>query len=267
MTTTNRIIETHVHFNSTTRDFGTPSNIQAMTRRATEAGVTDFVIVGFDLASSLRAVKLAESDPRFWATIGIHPHDAKDWNTKTEQELRPLLTHPRVVAYGEIGLDFYRDLSPRDTQDKVFRAQLALAREGNLPVVIHARDAYDEVIAVLLEDAKGLEIILHCFAGNQDHADIAKENGWYLGVDGPITYKKNDDLRAIFATHPSDKILLETDAPYLTPEPHRGSKSPNEPAHLTHICAKIADIRGESVAKVAAYTTENALRVFRFPST
>jgi TatD DNase family protein len=262
----NRIIETHVHFNSTSRDFGTPANINAMTARATQAGVTDFVIVGFDLASSLRAVKLAESDPRFWATIGVHPHDAKDWNAESEAKLRPLLTHPRVVAYGEIGLDYYRDLSPRDTQDKVFRAQLALAREGNLPVVIHARDAYDDVIKVLEEDAQGLKIILHCFAGDQVQADRAAQNGWYLGVDGPITYKKNDDLRAIFATYPSDKILLETDAPYLTPEPHRGSKSPNEPAYLVPICAKVAEIRKETPEMVAKYTTENALRVFRFPA-
>ena len=258
------MIETHVHFNTTSRGFGEPAQVQAMLERATQVGVTDFVIVGFDRESSERAVKLAESDTRLWATIGIHPHDAKEWDSETEAHLRTYLSHPRVVAYGEIGLDFYRDLSPRDTQDRVFRAQLGLAREGNLPVVIHARDAYDEVIAVLLEEARGLKIILHCFAGEQKHADIAQENGWYLGVDGPITYKKNDALRAIIATYPSSLLLLETDAPYLTPEPHRGSKNPNEPAYLPHICARIASIRGESVSRVESYTTENAQRVFRF---
>ena len=180
------MIETHVHFNNDTLERDLPGVLS----RATEVGVTDFVVVGFDEASSEKAVALAENDARIWAVVGVHPHDAKQWSEKTVERLRSWAGNPRVLAIGEIGLDFYRDLSPRDLQYAAFRAQLALARDVNLPVVIHCRDAYDECLALLETEASDIPLIIHCFAGDMRHAEICWKHGWFIGVDGPVTYKK-----------------------------------------------------------------------------
>lgn len=255
------MIETHVHFNNDTLERDLPGIL----RRATEAGVTDFIVVGFDEASSERAVALAEKDTRLWAVVGVHPHDAKSWNEATAIRLRGWATNPRVRAIGEIGLDFYRDLSPRELQYAAFRAQLALAREVQLPVVIHCRDAYDECLALLENEAADIPLIIHCFAGELRHAEICWKHGWYLGVDGPVTYKKNDALREIVKATPAELLLLETDAPYLSPEPFRG-KFPNEPCRLTHIRDTVAALRGVSSDDLDALTTTNARRAFSLAS-
>lgn len=250
------MIDTHVHLNHN----DLLADLPGVLERATAAGVTGFIVVGYDLASSERAVKIAEGDSRIFAVVGIHPHDATSWGKEAGERLYALTQHPRVTAIGEIGLDFYRDLSPRDVQREAFRAQLEMANFCNLPVVIHCRDAYDETLDILEAEAVGMKIILHCFLGDATQAQRAFSHGWYIGVDGPITFKKNDDLRAIVRTAPQESLLLETDAPYLSPEPLRG-KHPNEPARLPYIAAKIAAVRGETPAQVAAYTTENAKRV------
>lgn len=229
--------------------------------RAKFAGVQRFVVVGYDLASSERAVTLAENDTRMWATVGIHPHDATNYSPAAEERLRELARHPRIVAIGEIGLDFYRDLSPRDAQESAFRAQISLARETNLPIVIHCRDAYPETLALLESEADGITVILHCFAGDAGDAECAFRHGWYLGIGGTVTYKKNDELRAIVRSASENLLLLETDAPYLSPEPFRG-KFPNEPARVALVAQRIADVRGETKDSVVAYTTENARRCF-----
>ncbi|MBB6050947.1 TatD family hydrolase [Armatimonas rosea] len=255
------MIETHVHFNNDTLERDLPGVL----RRATEAGVTDFIVVGFDEASSAKAVALAEKDTRIWAVVGVHPHDAKSWSEATAARLRRWATNPRVRAIGEIGLDFYRDLSPRDLQYAAFRAQLALAREVQLPVVIHCRDAYDECLALLENEAADIPLIIHCFAGELRHAETCWKHGWYLGVDGPVTYKKNDALREIVKATPAELLLLETDAPYLSPEPFRG-KFPNEPCRLTHIRDTIAALRGISPTDLDALTTANARRAFSLAS-
>lgn len=251
------MIETHVHFNNETLERDLPGVLQ----RATEAGVTDFVVVGFDEASSERAVALAESDPRIWAVVGVHPHDAKHWSPRVGERLKHWAAHEKVVAIGEIGLDFYRDLSPRDTQYAAFREQLALARAVQLPVVIHCRDAYDECLELLENEASGVSLIVHCFAGEYRHAEVCWRNGWFLGVDGPVTYKKNDALREIVRDTPEALLLLETDAPYLSPEPFRG-KFPNEPARLTHIRDAVAKARGATSEQVTTLTAANARRAF-----
>ena len=251
------MIETHVHFNNETLERDLPGVLA----RATEAGVTDFVVVGFDEASSAKAVALAESDSRIWAVVGVHPHDAKHWSENTAARLRTWATHPRVLAIGEIGLDFYRDLSPRELQYAAFRAQLALAREVALPVVIHCRDAYDECLALLEAEAADIPLIIHCFAGELRHAEICWKHGWFIGVDGPVTYKKNDALREIVKATPTELLLLETDAPYLSPEPFRG-KFPNEPARLTHIRDAIAVLRCTTAETLDTQTTDNARRAF-----
>lgn len=251
------MIETHVHFNNETLE----RDLNGVLNRATQAGVTDFIVVGFDAASSAKAVALAEREPRLWAVVGVHPHDAQHYGTATEERLRAWATNPKVLAIGEIGLDFYRDLSPRESQYAPFRAQLALAREVGLPVVIHCRDAYDECLPLLEAEAEGLTVILHCFAGERRHAEVCWERGWFLGVDGPVTYKKNDALRELVRDTPASLLLLETDAPYLSPEPLRG-KFPNEPERLVYIRDAIATVRGETPEQVATQTTANARRAF-----
>ncbi len=253
------MIDTHVHFNG--KDLGDPAILPSVLERAKFAGVHGFVVVGYDLASSERAVTLAASDPRMWATVGVHPHDAAHYLPGTESRLRELAAHERTVAVGEIGLDFYRDLSPRDDQERVFRAQIAVARAANLPIVIHCRDAYPETLAVLEAEAGGIGVILHCFAGDMGDAERALSRGWFLGVGGTVTYKKNDALRDIVRAAPRASLLLETDAPYLSPEPLRG-KFPNEPARVALVAQRIAAVRGESGETVVSYTTDNAARAF-----
>jgi TatD DNase family protein len=254
------MIETHVHFNSDSVRYDIPAVIE----RANSVGVTDFIVVGFDLASSKRAILVAEAHQKsnVWAVVGVHPHDAKSWNDSVGAELRELSKSPRVKAIGEIGLDYYRDLSPRDAQKTAFVAQLALARSLDLPIVIHCRDAYDDCLPILESEASGLIVILHCFAGTRANAEVAWKNGWYLGVDGPITYKKNDELRAIIRDTPESLLVLETDAPYLSPEPLR-SQFPNEPSRLPLIRAAVAAARGETVEAVERFTVANSKRAFR----
>ena len=251
------MIDTHVHFNSK----GLSSEWREALDRASAAGVSACVVVGYDEESSERGVALAEEDPRLWATVGIHPHDATSWNSEVEAKLKRWLAHPRVVALGEIGLDFYRDLSPRPDQYKTFSAQLALAREANSTVILHCRDAYDECLEVLEAEAGELTVILHCFLGDRAQAERAWAHGWYIGVDGPVTYKKSDALREIVRACPENMLLLETDAPWLSPEPLRG-KFPNEPARLTHIAAEVARVRGVGTAEIDALTSANARRAF-----
>ena len=251
------MIETHVHFNNE----ALTQDLPGVLNRATQAGVTDFIVVGFDAASSAKAVALTVDQPRLWAVVGVHPHDAQHYDAAIAEQLRAWAQNPRVVALGEIGLDFYRDLSPREAQYAAFRAQLALAREVALPVVIHCRDAYDECMPLLEAEADGLTVILHCFAGERRHAEVCWERGWFLGVDGPITYKKNDALREIVRDTPRELLLLETDAPYLSPEPFRG-KFPNEPARLVYIRDAIAKRRGETPEAIATQTSLNARSAF-----
>ena len=251
------LIDTHVHLNSDVlfRD------LDAVVTRAQTEGVRQFVVVGYDIASSERAVALAESDSRIWAVVGVHPHDAKEWSADAAERLREWAQNPRVVSIGEIGLDFYRDLSPRDLQYAAFRAQITLARETGLPMVIHCRDAYPECLDLLEAEAQGVPLVLHCFAGTRAEAERAWKNGWYLGVGGTVTYKKNSDLREIVRALPANLLLLETDAPYLSPEPLRG-KFPNEPARVALVARYVAELRGETVEALAAQAGENAQRLF-----
>ncbi|MGH9276649.1 MAG: TatD family hydrolase [Acidimicrobiales bacterium] len=225
--------------------------------RAAEAGVTRVVCIGTDAEQSRQAIDIAAAAPgRVWATVGVHPHDAKHGT----DGLLPLIDAPGVVGIGECGLDYYYEHSPRDVQRAVFAAQIALARIHDLALVIHTRDAWDETFAILRAEGVPERVVFHCFSGGPDEARIALQLGAYLSFSGIVTFKRADDLRAAAAMCPADRLLIETDAPYLTPEPHRGK--PNEPAMAAVVGSALAVLRGEGEEDLAARTTANATKVF-----
>ena len=237
----------------------------AVVARARDAGVAHMVFIGYSLDSSRRAVELAEKLDGCYAAVGIHPHDAKSGGPEAWDALAALArSSPRVVAIGEIGLDYYRDLSPRDVQAAGFRAQLALARRLDLPVVVHDRDAHEATMRILAEAAGGLSVILHCFSGDRALAREAWARGYSTGVSGPVTYPKAEPLRALLREAPRDRILIETDAPYLAPQAHRGTRS--EPAHVVHAAEELAALWGMPREEVGRLTTANARRFYRLPA-
>jgi len=238
--------------------------------RATTAGVRAIVDIGTDLASSQAAVALAEAYSQIYAAVGVHPHDAKTLTEELLEELRALASHPKVVAIGEIGLDFYRDLSPQDKQRQAFKQQLALASEIGKPVIIHDRDAHSEVMATLrrwIEDSHPPSAIshqpvgvLHCFSGDLAMAQEAIELGFYISIAGPVTFQNARRLRELVRQLPLEKLLVETDCPYLTPHPHRGKR--NEPAYVKLVAQEVARVKGLSLEEVARITSDNARTLF-----
>jgi TatD DNase family protein len=244
-------------------------------QRAVGAGVTQIITVGADLASSEAAVGLAEQHAGLYATVGVHPHGATKVRPATFAALRDLAAHPRVVAIGEIGLDFYRNYAPHDVQFAVFKRQLELATQIGKPVVVHIRDqkgqkdAYDAALAALHHWVSSLSAsklvgaspgVLHCYSGDLETAQAAIDLGFYLGIDGPVTYPNARSLQALVSTLPLDRVLLETDCPYLTPQAKRGRR--NEPAYIPYIAEKVAELQSVSVGDVARATTANARRLF-----
>lgn len=251
------LTDTHCHLDDPRFNADRP----AVLDRARAAGVTRIITIGYDLASSQSGVEMAGSLPGVFTAVGVHPHDAAGTPTGYIESLRRLTALPRVVAVGEIGLDFYRDLSPRPVQREVFTAQLRLARELGLPVVIHCRDAHGEVYEILKREAAGLTGVMHCFSGSWEEAKRFLALGFHISIAGPVTFPQSSKLVEVARRVPLDRLLLETDAPYLTPVPHRGKR--NEPAYLVHTVQKVAEIRGMSLADLAAATTESAARLFR----
>ncbi|MGD9048341.1 MAG: TatD family hydrolase [Anaerolineae bacterium] len=258
------LIDSHAHLDFSKFDHDRPAAIE----RAKAAGVSAIVNVGTDLGSSRRAVALAERYATIYAAVGMHPHDAKKLDGAALAELRELAQRPKVVAVGEIGLDFYRDLSPRDVQRRAFRAQLAWAARMGKPVIIHDRDAHDEIMEILTDWAMeqksspltGRIGVLHTFSGDLSMAEKAIELGFYISLSGPVTYKNADRLASIARTVPLDRLLVETDCPFLTPHPHRGKR--NEPAYVRLVAERIATLRGMSFDELARATTANARRLF-----
>ncbi len=253
-----RLVDTHCHLDFEQFD----ADREAVLHAALEAGVVRVLIPGVDLATSRRAVALAERYPEVRAAVGVHPNYTQGFSDETLAELRALARHPKVDAVGEIGIDLHWKTVSQSEQTQAFRAQLALAQDLGRPVIIHDRDAHAPVLAELSALAPMAGVVLHAFSGDAALAEAALAAGYYLGVDGPLTYKKNDDLRAIFQAAPADRILIETDAPYLTPQARRGSR--NEPAFVRYVAEKLADIRGRPLAEMAAITTANAARLFRW---
>ena len=299
------LFDTHAHL----QDPWIGDDLPEVLDRARAAGVERLVTIGCSLEDSRNALAVAEKHENVWATLGVHPHDAKDWNEATAEEFRRLAESERVVAIGEIGLDFYRNLSPHPDQYRAFEAQLALADELEMPVVIHSRDAHEETYNILetwvqsnsapaaqaetansppapREEMSPLDSpsppaprgemprsdrggsprphpigVIHCFSGDANLAHRYHELGFLISFAGPVTYPKNDALREAAAALPLQAIVVETDCPYLSPQPRRGKR--NEPANVRFTAEQIAEVRGQSLDFVARQTMLNAVRSFR----
>ncbi len=251
------LIDTHCHFNHERL-----SDVDDCLRRAAEVGVEQMIVVGYSLESSRKAVSLAADYPGvLFAVVGVHPLDAKDWNESTEAELQRMCSAPSVVAVGEIGLDFHHNFSSREAQETAFRAQMKLAGEVGLPVVIHCREAYPETLQILKDE--GVERtggVMHCWAGSPEEAEQTVSLGMSLGFGGTLTFKTADSIREAARQIPAEFLLLETDAPYLAPVPYRGKR--NEPAYTALVSAQLGELRGVSPEETAGLTTRNARRLF-----
>lgn len=269
------LVDTHCHLNFTIFD----ADRDEVIRRAAQAGVQLILNPAIDLATSRAVVALAEQYPQVYAAVGVHPNDAAGWEDAWLEELEALARRPKVVAIGEIGLDDYWEDTPADLQQHVFRQQLDLAARLNLPVIVHCRDkhppagpAVETVLAMLTEWRRGLAAdgsplvdrpgVLHSFSADWQAAGQAVRIGFNIGVTGPVTFKKADMLRQVVAGIPEEALLIETDAPFLTPAPHRGQR--NEPAYVRFVAEKIAEVRGVDLGHLAQVTSANAARLFRW---
>jgi TatD DNase family protein len=248
------LIDTHAHLDSA--DYNDDRAAVIARTFAEKIGV---ITVGVDLSSSEAALELAQHHRFIWAGVGIHPHEARTFDAQVTKQLRKLSADPKVVAIGEIGLDYYRDLSPRSTQRDVFVKQIELANDFDLPVIIHNRESTKDMLAILRKHRPKSGVI-HSFLGDIDLAREFMELGLCLGIGGPLTFKKNDILRDAVSQIPLDRILLETDCPYLTPVPYRGKR--NEPVYVRYVAEEIARIKAIPVENVAATTTERARQLF-----
>ena len=240
----------HVH------DERIPDGTGAAVKAAVDSGVTTLISVGCDRATSLAAISVAELHPEVYATVGLHPHDA----VNGVDTIVDLLDTEGIVAVGECGLDYYYDHSPRDVQQRVFAEQIALANARELPLVIHTRDAWDDTFAVLADVGVPSRTVFHCFTGGPDEARRALDIGAHLSFSGIVTFKGAPEVQEAAILCPLDRMLVETDSPYLAPVPHRGKT--NQPAWVAHVGQHIADLRNIAVAEVAAATTANAGAVF-----
>jgi len=249
--------DTHVHINA--EQFN--EDVHEVVLRAREAGVQQMVIVGFDRPTIDRALQLAESDPDLYACIGFHPVESIHVTDEDLLWLEEKLVHPKVVALGETGLDYYWDTSPKDVQSEIFRQHIRLAKKKQLPIVIHNREATEDVIRILQEEnAKEVGGILHCFTGSVETAHMAIEMNFYISLGGPVTYKNAVKPKEVAEKIPLEHLLIETDCPYLPPHPHRGKR--NEPAYVVLVAEEIARIKNITVEEVAHQTHINATRLF-----
>lgn len=255
------ILDSHAHISTPKYD----ADRDEVLTRAREAGLVGVIDVGCDLASSEASVALAAAQPDFvWAAVGLHPHEAKFWDAETADALRALSRRPRVVAIGECGLDYHYDYSPRDVQRDVFRQQLRLARELDLPVVLHVREAYGEALAILDEEGAGdgppLRGVSHCFTGEAHEAQGFVDRGFGVSFTGVVTFKSAAAVREAATIVPPELLLVETDCPYMSPVPLRGKRC--EPAFVVHTARALATLRGEDPDELFTRTAQNAARIF-----
>jgi len=250
------LIDTHAHLQDYQND------LEEVLQRAKKEGLQKIICIGIDYETSVQALNLARKYREVYAVVGVHPHDAKTLNQEILQKLFDLARDPLVVAIGEIGLDFYRDLSPREQQRKAFVEQIKLAQELHKPVVIHDRDAHQEVLSIVKKEKAGInQGIMHCYSGHLPLAIEFMKEGFYISFAGPLTFKNNKKGQEVAARISLDRILVETDCPYLAPVPFRGKR--NEPAYVSYTAKKLAELRGKSLEEIAYITNLNAKQVYR----
>jgi TatD DNase family protein len=249
------LVDTHAHLDMAEL----AGDLEGVLGRARDAGVSRIVTIGTDEASSRAAVSLAAGREPVFCAVGLHPHEASRWSAGLAAELLSLAASPKVVAWGEVGLDFYRMHSPRPAQERAFREQIGLAAQRGLPLIVHVRDAHEEALAILAQEGASRGVF-HCFSGNERLAERVLELGFYISLAGPLTFKNASKPVRVAERVPLGRLLVETDCPYLAPVPHRGRR--NEPAYLVHTAARLAEIKGVEVAEVARATTRNAKNLF-----
>jgi TatD DNase family protein len=249
------LVDSHCHL-----DFADVAEREAIIVRARTARVGTMLTIGTRLDEFDAVRDIAESHDDIWCSVGVHPHEAKDHAALASQQLAALAAHPKVVGIGETGLDFHYDLSPRDIQAEAFRAHIAASRETGLPLIIHAREADDEITRIL-EEERSPPGVMHCFSSGRALAEAALALGFYISISGIVTFRNAEELRAIVRDLPLDRLLVETDAPYLAPVPHRGKR--NEPAFVVATAAAVAQLKGLDLEQLAEATSANFFRLFR----
>lgn len=262
------LTDTHCHLDYELFD----QDRDEVVRQARDAGLTRILNPGIDLESSKSAIGLAQQYSQVFAAVGVHPNSSKSWDASTLKELTTLSENAKVVAIGEIGLDYYRATAPRYVQEQVLHHQLDLAAKRELPVIIHNRDAMDDIMWKLSDWREELAAtnsplsnrpgVLHSFSGDKEHAQRYVDMNFFIGITGPVTFNKADDLREIVRTIDMDKLLIETDSPFLTPHPFRGKR--NQPGNVKYVAEKIAEIRSISMEDLAEKTTANATKLFNW---
>ena len=255
------LIDTHSHLEMPEYD----QDRKDVIKKAHDRGIDYILTIGIDIEACQQAISLAEEFEFIYAVLGIHPHNAKDIDEGTYDILRKLTQHEKVCALGEIGLDFFRNLSPQDVQTKRFGELISLAREWKLPIVVHDRDAHQETLAILKEE-RAFEVggVIHCFSGDYEMASKCFDMGLYISIPGTITFRKATSLQELVRKLPLERILIETDAPFLAPVPFRGKR--NEPSYVQYVADKIAKIKKLDFEEVAAVTSRNAKTLFKIPA-
>jgi TatD DNase family protein len=229
--------------------------------RAREAGVSAIIDVGFDLPSSKASVRLSNSYSQIFSAVGIHPHDAQSVKESDIDELKKLALERKVVAIGEAGLDYYRNLSPKESQISLFKRHIALAQETSLPLIVHSRDAHDDTLRILHEENSGsLRGVMHCFSGDYRVAKLSLDLGFYISFAGPLTFKNASEIREVAKSVPIERILIETDCPYLSPDPFRGTR--NEPSYIVRTAEKLAQVKGIPLDEMNLRIAQNVKELF-----
>jgi len=250
------LVDSHCHLDFP--DFAAERD--AVIARAHAAGIGTMLTISTRLDQFPAVRAIAEASENIWCSVGVHPHEAGEYATITATELTQFAEHERVIGIGETGLDFYYEHSPRDVQEQVFRAHIAASHASGLPLIVHAREA-DSEIATILQQERPDAGVLHCFSSGRDLAEAALDLGFYISISGILTFRKADGLRAIVRDVPLDRLLVETDAPYLAPVPHRGKR--NEPAFVAVTAAAVAALKGVTAEELANVTTDNFFRLFK----
>lgn len=251
------LIDTHCHLDMKLFD----SDRNEVVKRAKEDGIEYIINIGSDREGNIKGLKVSNEYPHVFSSVGIHPHDAKTLDERLFNEIKEWAQKPKVVAIGEIGLDYHYLHSPKKVQIDTFKKQIALAKELSLPIIVHSREAREDTLDILKKEAKWIPGVMHCFSGDMDMAKQVIEIGFYISFAGQVTFKKAEELREVAKAIPDERLLIETDAPYLSPVPKRGKR--NEPSYLKHTAQALADIRGVTLEDIARITSLNAKRLFK----